>query len=289
MFAAFLLLAAIASAQGFSADADGAVSLDLGDGVSLDCVAIPAGSFKQGSPVSETGRNPDEMQHEVKIKNGFWMSKYPVTVVQFTRFVTETKYRTEAETGPSGGFGYDGHALVQKKEYSWRNPGFKQTDAHPVVLVTWYDAAAFCEWLSKKSGKTIKLPTEAQWEYACRAKTTTRFYSGDKDEDAEDIAWLKSNSDGTTHPVGAKKANDFGLFDLSGGIYQWCRDIYAPYTDSSDDKPVLDVVEGRPRRVLRGGSFLKDSKNCRSAARYRNDAKSRNADNGFRIVIEQGD
>ena len=271
------------------ADGDARIMFDLGGNVALECVAIPAGTYKQGSPVNEAGRNPDESLHEVHIKRDFQMSKYPVTVGQFARFVADTNFRTEAETGPSGGYGYDGKTLTQKKEYTWRNPGFKQTDAHPVGLVSWFDAQAFCDWLAKKTGKKIKLPTEAQWEYACRAKTETRFYSGDKDDDAEDIAWFVRNSQGATHPVGAKKPNDFGLFDMSGNVFQWCRDNYNPYRDTDDDQPGPDVMEGRSRRVLRGGSFLRDAKNCRSAARYRNDARSRNADNGFRIIVETGD
>jgi sulfatase modifying factor 1 len=272
-----------------SAEGDARILIDLGENVTLECVAIPAGTFKQGSPVTETGRNPDETLHEVRIKRDFQMAKYPVTVGQFTRFVAETNFRTEAETGPSGGYGFDGKTLTQKKEYSWRNPGFKQTDAHPVALVSALDAQAFCDWLSKKAGKKIKLPTEAQWEYACRAKTETRFYSGDKEEDAEDIAWFVRNAQGATHPVGAKRPNDFGLFDMCGNVFQWCRDNYNPYRDTPEDEPGPDVMEGRSRRVLRGGSFLRESKNCRSAARYRNDARSRNADNGFRIVVEMGE
>ncbi len=283
---AFFILAACASS---AAEADAPMTLDLGADVSLQCVAIPSGTLKMGSAASEAGRNADENRHEVRIKRGFQMSKYPITVGQFARFVEETNYRTEAETGPSGGFGFDGKTLVQKKEYTWRNPGFKQTNAHPAVLVSWFDAVAFCDWLAKKSGKKIKLPTEAQWEYACRANSETRFYNGEKDEDAEEIAWFVKNAEGATHPVGAKKPNDFGLFDMCGGVYQWCRDNYGPYSDSSNDDAAAESVEGRPRRVLRGGSFWKEARSCRSAARYRNDARSRNADNGFRIVIEPGD
>ena len=288
--ALFLLRASFAC----SADADKESSLDLGADVKLAVVSIQPGAFKQGSPSSETGRNSDETQHEVSVKHAFLMSKYPVTVVQFARFIEETKYRTEAESGPSGGFGFDGKVLIQKKEYTWQNPGFKQTDAHPVVLVSWHDALEFCNWLAKKSGKKIMLPSEAQWEYACRAGSETRYYNGEKDSDAEEIAWFKKNAEGATHPVGAKKPNEFGLFDMCGGVYQWCRDQYQPYkeepgTEAAVDDPVVEKSDDKIRRVLRGGSFLKDARNCRSASRYRNDPRSRNADNGFRIVVELGE
>ncbi|MEI6233720.1 MAG: formylglycine-generating enzyme family protein [Planctomycetota bacterium] len=288
-FNAVAMALLISASLAHALENENTTTLELGSGVKLEYVVIFGGTFKQGSPATEVGRNADELLHDVTLKSGFAMSKYPITIGQFKQFVAETKYRTEAESGPSGGFGFDGKALVQKKEYTWRNPGFKQTDTHPVVLVTWHDAVKFCTWLSTKSGKSIKLPNESQWEFACRAKTETRFYNGDTDEAALVIAWFKKNAEGGTHPVGEKMPNAFGLFDMCGGVYQWCRDLYNPYREKSDTTPVAEAVEGKPRYVLRGGSFLKDAKHCRSASRYRNDEHSRNADNGFRIVIELGD
>ena len=158
---------------------------------------IKAGDFLMGSPDTDKDAGDDEKpQHRVRITRPFYLGVHEVTRGQFRRFVDDSGYQTEAEKDGKGGLGWNEAAkkLEQNPRYTWLNPGFEQTDLHPVVDVSWNDAVAFAGWLGRKEGKTYRLPTEAEWEYACRAGTTTRYFCGD---DTEALAGVGNVQDAT--------------------------------------------------------------------------------------------
>ncbi|MBS3734590.1 MAG: SUMF1/EgtB/PvdO family nonheme iron enzyme, partial [Phycisphaerae bacterium] len=189
---------------------------------------------------------------------------------------------------------------------SWRNPSFDQKGDHPVVQMSWNDAKAFCDWLSKKSGKTVVLPTEAQWEYACRAGTKTAYPWGDNPDDGTGWANASDQSlkkklpnekgwvffrwdDGFafSSPVGSFKANAFGLYDMIGNVWEWCEDRYGDYEKEAVTDPT-GAATGR-LRVLRGGSWYDGTPGlCRSACRNRLNPEFRIDLNGFRVAVSAG-
>jgi formylglycine-generating enzyme required for sulfatase activity len=274
----------------------------------MKLVQIPAGKFTMGSPETEKDRFNDEPQHEVTISKPFYMGVTHVTVDQFAAFVKDSGYKTEAEKdGWTFGFEIkDGKIGFKKMDgCSWRKASFDQKGDHPVVQVSWNDAKAFCDWLSKKSGKTVVLPTEAQWEYACRAGTKTAYPWGDNPDDGKGWANAADQSikkkipnqkgwtffswdDGYvfTSPVASFKANAFGLYDMNGNAWQWCQDRYGDYEKGAATDPTGAATGAL--RVLRGGSWIDDPWSCRSAVRGGDAPGSRYDYIGFRVAVAAG-
>ncbi|HHM12237.1 MAG TPA: hypothetical protein ENJ16_01690, partial [Planctomycetaceae bacterium] len=270
---------------------------------------IPAGEFWMGSPESEKGRDDDEgPRHPVRITRPFYLGVHEVTKGQFAAFVRATGYRTEPERDGGGGWGYN--AKEKKLEgrdpkYSWRYTGFPYEDDHPVVNVTWNDAKAFCAWLSRKEGRTYRLPTEAEWEYACRAGTTTAYYHGDDpeglvevgnlaDQRAKKIPGMKQDFPyasfddgyGFTAPVGRFRPNAFGLYDMHGNVWEWCEDWYDEdfYATAAAREPDPVNRERASERVNRGGGWSSNPRVVRSADRFRNSPGLRSINLGFRVA-----
>ncbi len=283
-------------------DAPAATPAEITNGIGMKLKLIKPGAFTMGSPKKEEGRNDNEGQHEVEITRAFYMGAYPVTVGQFAAFVKDDGYQTDAEKDGKGGVGFNATttAWEQKAEYTWRHPGFSQGDDHPVVDVSWNDATAFCAWLSQKEAKLYELPTEAEWEYACRAGTTTRYWCGDPDASLKGNAniadaSLKEKSPGSTQavawndgyaftsPVGTFKPNPWGLYDMGGNVDQWCADGFGPYRAGHIKDP--NGIDGANNRTLRGGSWLDVPSLCRSAGRYDGDPAHCHDHLGFRVVL----
>jgi formylglycine-generating enzyme required for sulfatase activity len=217
--------------------------ISLGQGVTIEVVYIPPGGFMMGSK----DEYPDEKPaHRVQITRGFWMGKYEVTQLQ---------YETLMGNNPSKHKGKD----------------------YPVDSVSWNDAVAFCQRLSETSGESCRLPTEAEWEYACQYKTSFGWLKR--------VAWFSENSNGTTHPVGKKEPNQFGLYDMLGNVWEWCGDWYGQ--DYYQESPEVDPAgpSSGQWRVLRGGSFYDGPGNCRCANRGRSSPVSADAYDGFRVVL----
>ncbi|MBC1194165.1 SUMF1/EgtB/PvdO family nonheme iron enzyme [Microcystis aeruginosa BLCCF158] len=210
---------------------------NLPNGVTLEMVGLPAGKFLMGSPDSGPDVYVSEKpQHLVQV-NSFAIGKYPITQAQY-----------EAVMGI--------------------NPSlFQNNPQNPVKSVSWDDAQAFCQKLSQITGKTYRLPTEAEWEYACRAGTTTRYYFGDDANQLGDYAWYNGNSQRTTHPVGQKKPNAWGLYDMSGNVWEWCEDNWHDNYKNAPSDGSAWLTDDNWYKLLRGGSWNYRPEYCRSASR----------------------
>ena len=252
-------------------------SEDLGNGVTLEMVSIPGGTFLMGSPGGE-GDDSERPQHEVVVQP-FFMGKFQVTQAQWKAIASLPKVERDLKPKPSN---------------------FKG-DKRPVEQVSWHDAVEFCARLSKKTGREYRLPSEAEWEYACRAGTTTPFHFGEtittdlanyRGTDDESLGWKGSYGSGPkgedrkeTTPVGSFPPNAFGLYDMHGNLWEWCADPrHDNYEGAPRDGSAWETGGDESERVLRGGSWYHRPGNCRSAYRDDNYPDYVNLNIGFRVV-----
>ncbi len=294
-------------------------------------VKVPAGSFQMGNARSSERMKQlfpeyteerlaelsDEMPtHTVWIMHDFWMGQHEVTVGQFRQFLEQSRHVPESVRDGTGGYGYDPTYDPAKSErhdafvgrdpkYSWANPGFFQGDDHPVLNVSWNDAVAMAKWLSEKEGRRYRLPTEAEWEYACNAGQSTLFPIGN-DPVALDLsanvfdtssaklwpqwaAYARPNDDGYTFtaPVGSYEPNAFGLYDMAGNVWEWTADWYGEnyYQDSPLEDP-QGPAQGTAK-VRRGGSWHTWPLYARCNFRNVNSTDTRYVLQGMRLLLEK--
>ena len=243
------------------------VQMTIPNGITLSL--IPPGEFTMGSPMTEAGRSERETEHRVRITKPFYLSVHEVTQQQYEKVMGNN---------PSW-FGGLGHGNDRASAID--------TSQLPVERVTWHESVAFCRKLSEHQGAKYRLPTEAEWEYACRAGTSTAYSCGNDVRQLPQYAWYEDNSKNTTHPVGKKLPNAWGLFDMHGNVSEWCQDWYARYGNekvASDPAGPASADSIAPHRVLRSGAFNLQPKCGRAADRYSNLPGYRDPNVGFRLA-----
>lgn len=239
--------------------------IDLGSDVNMVMVFIPAGEFEMGSPLEELKRDDDEAQHRIKLTKPFYMGKFEVTQMQYRVIMTD-------------------------------NPSKFDGDNLPVDNVNWYEAARFIKRLNDKTGLKFRLPSEAEWEYACRAGTTTAFNTGTTiDSDFANYDATAPYADGIigkelkrTNKVGSYPANAFGLYDMHGNVWEWCSDVYDKnyYKVTPTFDPTGPQEQEGGDRVIRGGAWNEKAHKCRSADRNNRSPKANQPIIGFRVVLD---
>jgi formylglycine-generating enzyme required for sulfatase activity len=246
-------------------------SFETEDGTQLqfEMVLIEGGRFLMGSAEEESGREEDEgPRHEVQV-SGFYLCTTETTLELFIAYYEE-KISSKMQAAIAKAGNSDVIAITcPTAVYGNLTMGYEKN--HPAMGMTWHNAVNFCEWLSEKTGRRYRLPTEAEWEYACRAGTDTTFSFGDDVKELDDYCWYEDNSMGETHAVGTKKANQWGLYDMSGNVREWVYDFYSPtyYAEAAGKNPAINPTGPETGRVhgARGGDFNSSTAEQRCAAR----------------------
>lgn len=239
-----------------------------GGKVTFDMVLIPGGEFVMGSSDKEAGRKDDEgPQHKVRLEP-FYLCTTETTYVLFQAYYEETVQRDRDEARKKE----DDLDAITGPTPIYGDPTMGMGGGtRPAIGATWHNAMTFCRWLSKKTGKTYRLPTEAEWEYAARAGTGTAYFFGDDQKQLTDYAWYEDNSDQVTQEVAQKKPNPWGLYDMLGNVLEWTQDFYGPtaYAEAAANSPALNPKgpeEGKVH-IARGGSWESPAEELRCAAR----------------------
>jgi len=243
-------------------------------------VFVKGGTFQMGS---DDGNSDEKPIHSVTVSD-FYISKYEVTVNEYMKFANETNSHfpewKEKNSNYNVDTGTDDH-------YKRIGDALKKGN-NPIVGISWNDAVAYCKWLSQKTGQTYRLPTEAEWEYAARGGTNyTDYYTYSGSNTIDDVAWYSSNSSSHTHTVGTKTANQLGIYDMSGNVWEWCSDKWHDnYEEAPTDGSAWENGSGSSR-VHRGGSWGSNANGCRVAFRsYGGSPNNCNYIGGFRIIFD---
>ncbi len=245
---------------------------------------VEGGTFKMGS---RDGRGNERPVHKVTVSS-FYISKYEVTNAEYCQFLNDYK-SDKVKNGEYSGkimINYLGHCTLEKCRIIKSGSSYlveKGYEDYPVIYVTWYGANEYCKWLSAKTGLNYRLPTEAEWEYAARGGNKSRGYKYAGSDNPNDVAWCSGNSGGRAHPVGKKKPNELGLYDMSGNVYEWCSDWYGDYSREPINNPTgASTGSGR---VYRGGAHGWVDFYGLVTKRYSTSPQHSRDDIGFRLVI----
>jgi len=272
-----LMAAGIVAAQdGLPKKFTETVTTKADEKISFDMILIPAGNFQMGSPANEAGRKDDEgPRYEVRVDNFYlctteatielFMAYYQETVSAKRDFITTQEEQKETEKANSEVDAITGPTPV----YGDMTMGYE--NQHPAMGMTWHNAMTFCRWLSKNTGKGYRLPTEAEWEYACRAGTTKAFGVGSDPEKLKELAWYEATADSETSAIGIKKPNAWGFYDMLGNVREWVSDFYSPdaYKQAAAKAPAVNPKgpETGQVHVARGGDYSCPPEELRCAAR----------------------
>jgi formylglycine-generating enzyme required for sulfatase activity len=284
------------------------VPVELVNDLGMKLVLVPPGTFLRGSPADEPGHGSggyDETQHPVTLTRPFYLGKHEVTVGQFRRFVEATGYRTDGEKN-GGGHAHDAKAVwIHRPGTHWQKPGyagpFELKDELPVVHVSHADTGAFCRWLNEQSGVVYDLPTEAQWEWACRAGSASRYWWGAEEDTSGKVANVGDRTLKRVHPewprlimpmddgfafaapVGSYRANGFNVHDMLGNVWEFCSTHYGPYPREA----VTDPGHGDLKRgfAVRGGGWSNLPNDARCASRNADPPHFCHSNLGFRVVL----